>query len=84
MKKIASKKLAENDYCLEYDSWVRMRWVGLEYLPVPMQYIYHKNQPCSYMYHHIWILWVWEKNMEMLGVSYVSNERLFYGSSSCA
>ena len=25
-----------------------------------------------------------KKNMEMLGVSYVSNERLFYGSSSCA
>ena len=30
--------------------------------PIPIHYIYHRNQPCSYMHHHTWILWVWEKN----------------------
>ena len=52
--------------------------MGLVSLPFPIHYIYHRNQPCSYMHHHTWILWVWEKKQWMLEVSYVFNERLLY------
>ena len=41
IKKISSKTLAENDYCLEYDSWVRMRWVGLEFRKRYAERSYH-------------------------------------------
>lgn len=59
-----NKQIVPENWCigrLRISFWGFPDFQGLVYLPVPMQYIYHKNQPCSYMYHHIWILWVWEK-----------------------